>query len=58
LKSFDRIIMPEMNTGQLQMLIRSQFLVDVKGIHNNCGRSFFVEELADKIESLMNGGNA
>jgi len=56
LKSFNQIIMPEMNSGQLQMLIRSQFLVDVKGIHNHFGRSFFVEELADEIESILNGG--
>jgi 2-oxoglutarate ferredoxin oxidoreductase subunit alpha len=56
--AFDRIIMPEMNSGQLRMLIRSQFLVDVIGIQNQCGRSFFVEELADEIESIVNGGQA
>jgi hypothetical protein len=50
--------MPEMNSGQLQMLIRSEFLIDVKGIQNHFGRSFFVEELVDEIELILNGGNA
>jgi len=58
LHSYDRIIMPEMNSGQLQMLIRSEFLIDVKGIQNHFGRSFFVEELVDEIELILNGGNA
>ena len=48
--------MPEMNTGQLRMLLRSQFLVDIQGIQNLCGRSFFVEELAECIEAIDEGG--
>ena len=58
LKSFDKIIMPEMNSGQLRMLLRSEFLVDIAGIQNHCGRSFFAEELTDEIESILNGGTA
>ncbi len=50
--------MPEMNTGQLRMLLRSQFLIDIEGIQNLCGRSFFVEELADSIEAILKGGAA
>jgi 2-oxoglutarate ferredoxin oxidoreductase subunit alpha len=56
LNQYKKIIMPEMNTGQLRMLLRSQFLVDIQGIQNLCGRSFFVEELADCIEAIVKGG--
>ena len=30
LKSFDKIIVPEMNTGQLKTVLRDQFLVDAQ----------------------------
>jgi 2-oxoglutarate ferredoxin oxidoreductase subunit alpha len=56
LNQYKKVIMPEMNTGQLRMLLRSQFLVDIQGIQNLCGRSFFVEELADCIEAIVKGG--
>jgi 2-oxoglutarate ferredoxin oxidoreductase subunit alpha len=56
LNQYKTVIMPEMNTGQLRLLLRSQFLVDIQGIQNLSGRSFFVEELADCIEAVMNGG--
>ena len=56
LASHKRVIIPEINTGQLRMLIRSEFLVDAVGINNCHGRSFYVKELADEIESVMKGG--
>ncbi len=56
LKRYKTIIIPEMNSGQLRMLIRSKFLVDAIGIQNLHGRSFFAEELADEIELAMKGG--
>jgi 2-oxoglutarate ferredoxin oxidoreductase subunit alpha len=56
LRAYKTVIMPEMNTGQLRMLLRSQFLVDIQGIQNLCGRSFFVEELADGIEAILKEG--
>jgi 2-oxoglutarate ferredoxin oxidoreductase subunit alpha len=58
LQGYKKVIMPEMNTGQLRMLLRSQFLVDIVGIQNLCGRSFFVEELVDEIEIRMKGESA
>ena len=56
LGAHQQIIMPEINTGQLRMLIRSEFLVDAVGINNLAGRSFFVKELANEIEAAMKGG--
>ena len=56
LRKHKQIIMPEINTGQLRMLIRSEFLVDAVGINNLAGRAFFVKELADEIKAVVNGG--
>jgi 2-oxoglutarate ferredoxin oxidoreductase subunit alpha len=53
LGSYSRVIIPEVNTGQLRLLLRGEFLVDAIGINNLSGRSFYVHELADKIEAIM-----
>ncbi len=55
LSKFKRVIIPEINTGQLRMLIRSEFLVDAIGINNCSGRSFYVNELADEIHQVLEG---
>ena len=55
LQSHTRVIIPEINSGQLRMLIRSEFLVDAYGINNLAGRAFYVKELADEIESIVKG---
>jgi 2-oxoglutarate ferredoxin oxidoreductase subunit alpha len=56
LSSYKKIIIPEINSGQLRSLIRSEFLVDAIGINNLTGRSFFVSELANDIEAIVKGG--
>jgi 2-oxoglutarate ferredoxin oxidoreductase subunit alpha len=53
LESFDRVIIPEVNNGQLRSLIRSEFLVDAIGINNLSGRSFFVQELVEQITEII-----
>ncbi len=58
LDRYDKIIIPEINMGQLSMLIRSRFLKDAIGINELKGRSFRTRELADRIKSIMNGGGA
>jgi 2-oxoglutarate ferredoxin oxidoreductase subunit alpha len=56
LKRYKKVIIPELNSGQLRMLLRSKFLVDAIGIQNLQGRAFFAEELATEIELAMKGG--
>lgn len=58
LANHKRVIIPEINTGQLRMLIRSEFLVDAVGINNCHGRSFYVKELADEIELVVKGAES
>lgn len=53
LKSFDRIIVPEMNTGQLKTLLRDQFLVDAKPVNKVSGQPFTIAEMEAAIEGAL-----
>lgn len=52
IEQFDRVIVPELNTGQLCSLIRQQFLVDAQGINKVQGKPFHVNEIVDGIKSV------
>ena len=52
-RAYDKVLIPEMNLGQLRMLIRAQFLVDVAGYNKVRGRPFRAAELADAITALV-----
>lgn len=53
LTSFDRVLVPELNMGQLRMLLRSEFLVDCIGFNKVQGKPFTVSELIEAIESHL-----
>ncbi|MCD0459625.1 2-oxoacid:acceptor oxidoreductase subunit alpha [Roseiconus lacunae] len=53
LKSFDRVLVPELNTGQLRMLLRSEYLVDCIGFNKVQGKPFSVSELIEAIEKHL-----
>lgn len=53
LKSFDRIIVPEMNTGQLKTILRDQYLVDAKPVNKVSGQPFTIAEIAAAIEENL-----
>nr|WP_246104585.1 2-oxoacid:acceptor oxidoreductase subunit alpha [Rudaeicoccus suwonensis] len=56
LRSYDRVVVPEMNLGQLTMLLRSRYLVDVRSHTAVRGLPFTAVELAgvitDQLEEL------
>lgn len=54
LKRFDRVVIPELNMGQLSMLIRSRYLVDAHAITKVKGRPFKVAELRDEFIRHLN----
>ena len=49
LRSFERVLVPEMNMGQLRRLLRSEFLVDVQGFNQVNGLPFTTRDLAGAI---------
>jgi 2-oxoglutarate ferredoxin oxidoreductase subunit alpha len=53
LRSYDRVLIPEMNLGQLAMLIRSRFLVDAVSYNRVTGKPFKAGEIRDAIEALL-----
>jgi 2-oxoglutarate ferredoxin oxidoreductase subunit alpha len=50
LKSYDRVILPEMNLGQLALLLRARFLVDVQSYSRVRGLPISLSELAIDLE--------
>ncbi|HSK27176.1 MAG TPA: 2-oxoacid:acceptor oxidoreductase subunit alpha [Jiangellales bacterium] len=54
LRSYDRVLLPEMNLGQLALLLRARFLVDVVSYTQVRGLPFKAEELAGVIEDVIN----
>jgi len=53
LKSFDTVIIPELNLGQLCMLIRAQFLIDAVSFSQVKGKPFKVAALVNKIKEYL-----
>jgi 2-oxoglutarate ferredoxin oxidoreductase subunit alpha len=53
LRSYDRVLIPEMNLGQLLKLVRAEFLIDAIGYNRVRGVPFRSSELAEAIESLL-----
>lgn len=52
LRSFNTIIVPEMNNGQLVKIIRDKFLIDAKPFNKIKGLPFTVEEIMNKVKEL------
>ena len=52
LRSYDKVLVPEMNLGQLRMLLRSEYLVDAVGYNKVRGRPFRAAELVEAITTL------
>ena len=55
LKQFDRVLIPELNFGQLLRLIRADFLIDAVGLNKVQGLPFYVFEVESKIDELLRG---
>jgi 2-oxoglutarate/2-oxoacid ferredoxin oxidoreductase subunit alpha len=53
LRSYDRVLIPEMNLGQLLLLVRGRFLVDAHGYNKVRGMPFRAQEIAEAIQVLL-----
>ncbi len=61
LRSYDRVIVPEMNLGQLAMMLRAKYLVDVQSYSRVRGLPISLSELALDLETeidQLTGGRA
>ena len=53
IRSYDKLLIPELNTGQLLKLIRSEFLIDAVGLNKVAGEPFKVSEITEKILEMI-----
>ena len=53
LKRFKKVLIPELNGGQLILLLRARFLVDAVGLNKVQGRPFLVSEIETKIAEML-----
>jgi len=54
LKGFGRILVPEMNSGQLKTILRDQFLVDAQSLSKVSGQPFTIAEIDAAIREVLN----
>ncbi|HXB94582.1 MAG TPA: 2-oxoacid:acceptor oxidoreductase subunit alpha [Puia sp.] len=57
LRSFKRVLIPEINNGQLIRIIRDQFLIDAKGYHKVMGVPITKTELVMKLREMLGSSN-
>jgi 2-oxoglutarate ferredoxin oxidoreductase subunit alpha len=53
LARFPRVLCPELNMGQLQLLLQGRYRVEVQGFHKVQGQPFRVAEIKDRILELL-----
>lgn len=53
LYNFDQVLIPEMNMGQLNSIIRDKFMIPSIGLNKVKGLPFSTSEIVEKIESLL-----
>jgi 2-oxoglutarate ferredoxin oxidoreductase subunit alpha len=53
LKRYRRVLVPELNHGQLLLLLRSRFAVEAVGLHKVQGRPFLASEIEEAICRLV-----
>jgi len=50
---FDKVLVPELNMGQLRMLLRDKYLVDAQGLNKIQGKPFLVSEVVNAISEML-----
>lgn len=53
LKRYKKVLVPELNGGQLCRLLRAEFLVDAVSLSKVQGKPFLVSEIEGKIEEML-----
>jgi 2-oxoglutarate ferredoxin oxidoreductase subunit alpha len=52
-RAYEKVMIPEINLGQLLKLIRAEFLVDAVGYNRVRGLPFRASEICDAIEAML-----
>ena len=57
LRSYRRVLLPEVNLGQLLLLLRAKFLIDIEGYDRVRGKPFRIAEIVEQAEKLLGPGD-
>ena len=53
LRSYRKVLLPEVNLGQLLLLLRGQFLIDIEGYNRVRGKPFTIAEITAQAEKML-----
>jgi 2-oxoglutarate ferredoxin oxidoreductase subunit alpha len=53
LRNYGRVLVPELNNGQLSMLLRAKYLVDATPFNKIAGQPFKIREISAKIDEML-----
>ena len=53
LAGFERVLLPEMNSGQLSFVLRGKYAIDIDGLTKVAGQPFKIEEIEDAIRERL-----
>ena len=53
LKGYEKVLVPEMNTGQFKTVLRDQYLVDARPLSKTSGQPFTIAEIEAAIEAQL-----
>lgn len=53
LRGFEHVVIPELNLGQLAMLVRARYLVDAHPLSKVQGRPFAVSEIMEAVQAYL-----
>jgi 2-oxoglutarate ferredoxin oxidoreductase subunit alpha len=55
LRRFKKVLLPEVNLGQLSMILRAKFLIDIVGLNKVRGKPYRIIEIKQAVEALLSG---
>jgi len=55
LRRYPNVVLPEMNLGQLALLLRGRYLVDIQSVTKVAGMAFRADELENVIDAALDG---
>ena len=53
MRSFKRVVLPELNQGQLAMMLRSKYLIDVQSYSQVNGQPFQSQDIEDYLTNVL-----
>jgi len=54
LKNYNKVLIPEVNTGQFRQIIRAEYLIDAVGLNEVQGKPLGASKIVEKVKDLIN----